>query len=190
MPFIPLVHLIRAGLHAYMYYSDTQDEAKEKERTIKLLAESHPGGDAILGRGGTLPVAFISYAFDDADLADEVKEFLEKSDLKIAAEKLESQSLLGRHDLGKELFDHVERSTVFIPLCTYSGNRSGWVEKEVNRALECASNKGLPRIVPVVIDEEGLFESLRGVPYIIAKGGFTRRVQQELRQYIARFSPK
>jgi hypothetical protein len=194
MPFVPLAKLLYWGTTAVIKMMEHYDESeanerisKEKDRTIRLLAEGHPSGDTILSRRDALPVAFISYAYDDADLADEVKEFLETSKLGIGVEKLDPQSLLGKHDLNQELTDHVERSTFVIPVCTYCGNRSEWVQKEITRALECGNSKGLPRVIPIVIDEEGLFTPLRGIPYITASGGFTKRVQRELHQYINKF---
>jgi hypothetical protein len=161
------------------------ESIENKTRLLNIIAESHPNGRELLEHECLLPVVFISYAFDDADLADEVKEFLERSKLKLVVEKLEPQSLLGKNDLSEQLVGCIERSTFFIPICTYHGNRSAWVSMEVEQALTCAATKGLPRTIPIVVDKEGLADSLKSIPYINAQGGFTRRVKDMLRQYIS-----
>ena len=67
MVFVPLATLLHAGVRALLYAYDAAEESKGKDRTIRLLAESHPDSKAILAGGNyALPTVFISYDFQDA----------------------------------------------------------------------------------------------------------------------------
>ena len=111
---------------------------------------------------------FISHNKKDKEVAREIALFLVAEDISVWFDEWEvtaGDSIIDEINTGLSGCSH------FIILWSINSAKSNWVKKELDSTLSQAIQSGVPRIIPVLIDNTKLPKLLNDLKYIRYKNG-------------------
>lgn len=128
---------------------------------------------------GVGPKTFISYSFQDREIATRLRDFLAASGFQV---RMEDETSLLNMRLPDVLPRRVNDAECFVQLRTTASNRSQWVAKEFEYAEERRARDEAFALVPVVLDDKTLDERTRQWVYVDATGGLTSGILNLVRE--------
>lgn len=122
---------------------------------------------------GIGPRAFISYSFQDREIATRLRDFLTASGFQV---RMENETSLLNQRLPDVLPQRVNDAECFIQLRTTASNKSHWVAKEFEYAEQRRARDEAFALVPIVLDAATLDGRTREWVYVDASEGLTDSV--------------
>jgi TIR domain len=119
---------------------------------------------------GIGPRTFISYCFQDKDLATRLRDFLSASGFQV---KMEDETSLLNMRLPDVLPQRIEDAECFIQVRTAAANKSYWVKQELVFAERRRARDAAFTLIPVVLDATTLDDDARQWVYVDAAAGLT-----------------
>lgn len=95
---------------------------------------------------------FISYSSKDKSIFETIKESLINKGITVFNPH---EMLLPHNDFVSEISDAIQNAQIVIPLITENALGSQWVQREIDKAVECAENSGT-LLFPVIEENIGL----------------------------------
>lgn len=116
----------------------------------------------------TRPVAFVSHNKADKEPAREIAIFLGAEDINIWFDEWE---ISAGDSIVEQINSGLRGCTHFLILWSTNAATSNWVRRELQSTLAKAIETGVPRVLPIVLDDTGLPELISDIQYIRWQGG-------------------